>query len=167
MYHVAERINLWWSCYNLTRRLATVTGLPDGLPDSPDIVSRPIFSVWRDFNLSTLKVTTVFPAPFSQVEQVSQAVHPFDRSGSIFYYLKLGFGAWTPGSVQDLFQLQPQPLQARNDSALSLCAKSAVLNARMQSYLVSLPCWYLFPVIVPIWPLTPGVFLIHSVRPRH
>lgn len=71
IYDVAERINLWWSCYNLTRRLAVVTGLPDGLPDSLDIVSRPIFSVWRDFNLSTLKVTTVFPVPFSQVEQVS------------------------------------------------------------------------------------------------
>jgi hypothetical protein len=77
IYHVAERINIWWSCYNLARRLATVTGLPDGLPDFPDIVSHPISSVWHDFNLSALKVTTVFPVSFSQVEQVSQATRPF------------------------------------------------------------------------------------------
>lgn len=39
MYQVAERINLWWGCFILARRLATVTGLSDGLDNFPYSVS--------------------------------------------------------------------------------------------------------------------------------
>lgn len=74
IYQVAEHINIWWSCYNLARRLATVTGLPDGLPDLPDIVSTILSPSQWIFNPLALKVTTVFPVPFSQIEQVYSTV---------------------------------------------------------------------------------------------
>lgn len=129
IYHVAERINTWWSCYTLARRLATVTGLPDGLPDFPDIVSYPISSVWHEFNLSTLKVTTVFPVPFSRVEQVSQALRPFqpiqfDILNGLIRSLASALGL--RGQSKSCFN-SSRSLRKSGTTQLFLCARRALL----------------------------------------
>jgi len=41
IYAVAERINLWWSCYILAHQLSTLTGLPNDLPAGSAVVRLP------------------------------------------------------------------------------------------------------------------------------
>lgn len=33
VYHIAERINLWWSIYVLSQRTAIMNGSPEGCPE--------------------------------------------------------------------------------------------------------------------------------------
>jgi hypothetical protein len=46
-FHVAERVNLWWSVYALDRFLSLSMGLPGGLPDD----ALQVYLKWSSFPL--------------------------------------------------------------------------------------------------------------------
>ena len=63
VYAVAERINMWWSCYVLAHQLSTITGLPNDLPAGSHVVC-PFQSV------STSRFTIKFSAGHDSLSSV-------------------------------------------------------------------------------------------------
>jgi hypothetical protein len=136
IYAVAERINLWWSCYILAHQLSTLIGLPNDLPAGSAVV-RPSRTILRVSNLSGIicRLQPSFRFHFCRWRRcgIIRCLH----KNYADHTQQKGFDAWSPGSARELLQPASPLSSVEADSVLSASAKSAILMTNALAYLES------------------------------